>query len=71
MVKEITLVAKKEGGNYPIGVTCSGCGEWTPRFEIDLKTGKAYCPLCLAEGKVKEKNLFFQGTYALELNPEL
>lgn len=71
MVNEITLTAKKESGNYPIGVTCSGCGEWTPRFEIDLKTGKAYCQSCLAAGKAKEKDLFLQGTYQLELNPEL
>lgn len=71
MAKEITLVAKKEGGNYPIGGTYSGCGNWTPQSNIDLKTGKIYCPSCLAEGKAKEKDLFLQGTYALELNPTL
>ena len=69
MVNEIVLVAKKEGGNYPVGAVCSECGEWVPQFEIDFETGKVYCQSCLAEGKVNEKDL--QGTYMLELNPEL
>ncbi|MFQ6065818.1 MAG: hypothetical protein ACE5K3_00890 [bacterium] len=73
MVKEVPLLAKKGKDNfYPIGLTCHGCRKWTPEFSIDLKTGKAYCESCLAQGKVdKDKDLFLQGTYRLELNPIL
>ena len=72
MIGEIQLVAKKGRDNfYPIGLTCCGCQKWAPKFDIDLKTGKAYCPTCLAEGKVNDKDLFLQGTYELELNPIL
>jgi len=71
LVDEITLTAKRgKDDYYPIGLTCNGCGKWTPEFSIDLHTGKAYCPTCMAEGNVdNDEGLSLQGTYKIELNP--
>lgn len=73
MVEEIPLLARKgEDNYYPIGLTCHGCGKWTGEFSIDLHTGKAYCPTCIAEGNVdNDEGLSLQGRYTLELNPLL